>query len=344
MSSEEIKKVSKWKIAIPIVIGLSVVIYMLWQEARVEVFANFNFTLKAVLLLLLAFVFMAGRDVGYMIRIRLFSDGALTWRQAFRVIMLWEFTSAITPSTIGGTSVAVVFVHKEGLSVGKSATMVMLTAFFDELLFVLLFPILVLLVSNGVMFGFDGATTLIPFVWGGWVVKLGLVLVLTYGLFIRPRGLKWLIIMLFKLPILRRWKRGAINAGTEIVLSSKEIRSYRPSFWFKAFAATFLSWCSRFLVANAIFMAFFIISDHLVVFARQFAMWIMMIISPTPGGSGFAEYIFQNFLGDVVPVDSATQAGTVAMIALIWRLITYYPYLFIGAFILPKWLSNAVKK
>lgn len=344
MSSDEIKKVSKWKIALPIAIGLSVVVVMLWREARPEVFANFSFSADTILFLILAFVFMAGRDVGYMIRIRLFSDGFLSWRQAFRVIMLWEFASAITPSTIGGTSVAVVFVHKEGLSVGKSATMVMLTAFFDELLFVLLFPLLTLMIGSGTMFGFPGASSIMPFVWGGWGVKLALVLLLTYGLFIRPRGLKWMIIMLFKLPVLRRWRQGAVNAGSDIVLSSREIRSYHPSFWIKAFAATLLSWCSRFMVANAIFMAFFTISDHLVVFARQFAMWIMMIISPTPGGSGFAEYIFKNFLGDVVPVDAATQAGTVAMIALMWRLVTYYPYLFIGALILPKWLTKAVKR
>lgn len=343
MSSAEIKKVSHWKIAIPIVIGLGVVAVMLWQEARPEVFANFQFSFEAILFLLLALIFMAGRDVGYMIRIRLFSDGFLSWRQAFRVIMLWEFTSAVTPSTVGGTSVAVIFVHREGLSVGKSATMVMLTAFFDELLFVLLFPLLVLLIGNNIMFGFDGATTLIPFVWGGWAVKLGLVVLLSYGLFFRPRGLKWLIITLFKLPILRRWKYDAAKTGTDIVLSSNEIRNYRPSFWYKAFAATALSWCSRFMVVNAIFIAFFTISDHLVLFARQFAMWIMMIVSPTPGGSGFAEYIFQNFLGDIAPVDAATQAGTIAMIALLWRLITYYPYLFIGAFILPKWLARGKK-
>lgn len=341
MSSEEIKKVSRWKIALPIAIGLSVVGVMLFREARPEVFLNFHFTIQSALFLLLAFVFMAGRDVGYMIRIRLFSDGFLTWRQAFRVIMLWEFTSAVTPSTIGGTSVAVIFVHREGLSVGKSATMVMLTAFFDELLFVILFPLLCVFIGSHVMFGFDGAQSIIPFVWGGWAVKLGLVLLLSYGLFIRPRGLKWLIIMLFKLPFLRRWRTGAVKAGQDIVLSSKEIRSYHPSFWVKAFAATALSWCSRFLVANMIFMAFFSISDHLVVFARQFAMWIMMIVSPTPGGSGFAEYIFQNFLGDQLPVDAATQVGTITMIALMWRLITYYPYLMIGAFILPKWLIGS---
>jgi hypothetical protein len=33
--------------------------------------------------------------------------------------MLWEFTSAITPSTVGCTAVAVLFIHKERISVGS---------------------------------------------------------------------------------------------------------------------------------------------------------------------------------------------------------------------------------
>jgi uncharacterized membrane protein YbhN (UPF0104 family) len=36
----------------------------------------------------------------------------------------------------------------------------------------------------------------------------------------------------------------------------------------------------------------------------------------------------------IVPV------GITMMIALIWRLITYYPYLFIGIPILPRWIKR----
>ncbi|MEG2318917.1 MAG: lysylphosphatidylglycerol synthase transmembrane domain-containing protein [Mucinivorans sp.] len=333
-----------WKIAVPVLIGLGVVGWMFWSEASEEVFSNFAFDFTTALFILLAFAFMAGRDLGYIIRIRLFARGDLSWRQAFRVIMLWEFTSAITPSTIGGTSVAVVFVHKEGLSVGKSATMVMLTAFFDELFFAICFPLVIFLVGFGRLFAFEGATGLMWVIMAGYAIKLLLTMVLAYGLFINPRGLRWVIIKLFSLPLLRRWKEGARRSGNDIVVSSRQIKHYRWDFWFKAFGATALSWCSRFMVANALFLAFFSVSDHLLVFARQLCMWVPMIISPTPGGSGFAEYIFQNFLGDVIAVSPETMAGTVAMIALLWRGVTYYPYLFIGALIIPTWLSTSFRK
>ena len=116
----------------PILIGLGVVGYMLWRDFDPAVFAGISFTWHTAFWLLMAVLFMFGRDLGYMIRIRVLSGDSLNWRQAFRVIMLWEFTSAITPSAVGGTSVAILYVHKEGISVGRSSAILILTSFLDE--------------------------------------------------------------------------------------------------------------------------------------------------------------------------------------------------------------------
>ena len=35
--------------------------------------------------------------------------------------------------------------------------------------------------------------------------------------------------------------------------------------------------------------AFFPVSDHLLLYARQLIMWVILLISPTPGGSGIAD-------------------------------------------------------
>lgn len=326
-----------WKIALPVAIGLAAALWLIITEIDGSVISGLNFTLQTALYILLAFIFMAGRDLGYIMRIRLFARGDLSWKQAFRVIMLWEFTSAVTPSTVGGTSVAVVFVHKEGLSVGKSATMVMLTAFFDELFFAVIFPLVIIFVGADVLFSFTGASTLMPIIIAGYFVKFALASILSYGLFFNARGLGKLIVRLFSTRLLKRWKAGAERTASDLELSSAQIKHYKWSFWVKAFATTALSWCSRFLVANAIFMAFVTISDHLLVFARQLAMWVPMIISPTPGGAGFAEYIFSNFLSDVT---TTADAGIIPLIALLWRGVTFYPYLIIGALIIPRWLAK----
>ena len=47
-------------------------------------------------------------------------------------------------------------------------------------------------------------------------------------------------------------------------------------------------------------------------------MWIMMLVSPTPGGSGFAEFVFSKYLGEFLP-----SAGVAIAMAILWRLISY---------------------
>ncbi len=341
MQNNPQSQLSIWKILIPITIGLLTVAIMLICESEGISWNLFDTTWDSIFMILLAFCFMATRDLGYIIRIRLFSRNFLSWKQAFRVIMLWEFTSAVTPSSVGGSAVATVFVHKEGLPVGRSATMVILTALMDEMFFVIVSPIVLLLSDFDKVFAINHFV--ITLVISGYCVKLILSVILAYGLFINPLGLKRIIVAIFSLPLLRRWKTGAEKTGDDIIICSDEIKEYDFSFWIKSAVATSISWCSRFLVANAIFSAFFTLSDQILVFVRQMAMWIPMIISPTPGGSGFAEYIFSSFLSDVT-TSVEVNASTTAFIAMLWRMITYYPYLIIGSIIIPGWLTKSFSK
>lgn len=330
----------------PILIGLGVVGYMLYREFDPDVFSVLHFTWKSVLWIFIAFLFMFGRDIGYIIRIRILSDNKLTWMQAFRVIMLWEFTSAITPSAIGGTSFAIIYVHKEGISVGKSSAIVLLTSFFDELYFIVMFPLVTLLVGKSVLFDVSAAVGdmfamgLLGIALTGYFLKLIYTLFVSYGLFINPKGLKWILLKVFRIRFLRKWYRSAVKTGDDIIASSKEIKTKKLGFWVKAVSASFLSWSSRYLVVNAILLGFFVFGDHLLLFARQLVMWIMMLIMPTPGGSGFSEFLFKEYLSDFIPVDVSLQFGVAALLALLWRLITYYPYLIIGAVIFPRWLKR----
>lgn len=329
----------------PVLIGLAVVGYMLYREFDPTIFDDIYFSWGTLFWLFIAILFMFGRDIGYMIRIKILSGGKLTWLQSFRVIMLWEFTSAITPSAVGGTSVAIIYVHKEGISVGRSSAIVMLTSFLDELYFIIMFPLLMLIVGVDNMFNVateGGVLTrgLMTFALVGYFVKLLYLVVLSYGLFANPRGLKWLLLKIFKFGPLRRWRNAANRAGTEIIESSKDIKQHGFKFWFGVSASTFLSWSSRYLVANALIMAFFSVSDQFLLFARQLVMWIMMLVMPTPGGSGFAELIFSGYCADLITVPVEMQLGAASLIALLWRGVTYYPYLVIGAVVFPRWLSR----
>ncbi len=348
-NEEVITKKHVRKIIYPIIIGLAVVVYLLQREVDVDLFSIISFTWYSLFWIAVAFLMMIIRDLGYIIRLRILSEGDFSWRQCFNVIMLWEFSSAITPSAIGGTGVAVFFVNREGLSFGRSTAVVMATSFLDELYFIIMFPLLILLVSGSTLFaiGVEPGQEVVSFTNEffyfatiGYTVKFLFVLLVAYGLFVNPRGLKWMLLWIFRLPFIRKWRYKMHETGTDLINTSRVFKTRSAGFWLKAFAATFFSWTARYWVVNFLLLAFFFnvrvfdFMDHILIFARQLVMWIMMLVSPTPGGSGFAEFVFTRYLGDFIPV------GFPVVMALIWRLVSYYPYLFIGAVMLPRWLAG----
>ncbi|TAL74318.1 MAG: flippase-like domain-containing protein [Bacteroidetes bacterium] len=346
-----VSKLKPGRIILPVLIGLAVIGWFIIKDINAEVLSKLLFTWKSVFWLFVAWLCMICRDLGYMIRIRILSDKSLTWIQAFRVIMLWEFTSAITPSTVGGTAVAVVFLHKEGMTVGKSTAVVLATSFLDELYFVIMLPLMLFMVGKTALFttslqgtGFSFLNELALFAGIGYTIIFLWVVLVGYGLFYNPEGISKLINKVFSLPIINRWKESASRAGNDIIESSHELKKRPFQFWVKAMTATFLSWTARYWVVNAILVAFFAINHHFLIFARQLVTWIMMIISPSPGGSGFAELILGRYISDQIPVDPLI-AGSIALaIAIIWRIISYYPYLIVGALIVPGWIEQKFVK
>ena len=347
-SGKIIKNIHPSKIILPIIIGIGFSGYMLYREYQPDSFDLLQLSLKTLFWIVVSFLLIVLRDVGYMYRIRLLSNNQLTWRKAFSVIMLWEFTSAITPSAVGGTSLAIFFLNKEGIRIGRSSAIVMVTSFLDELFFIIAFPIVLIFIGRSDIFAF-GAKVMehipwyknqfILFALTGYGLKLIYTIILTYGLFINPRGLKFLLLWIFKLPIIRKWRPGANESGSDLINSSNEFKSWPFKKWLQAFFATMLSWISRYWIVNTIIIAFFGFSfldfdEHMLVFGKQLVMWIMMIISPTPGGSGFAEYVFKEFLAGIVPM------GTGVALAFVWRSISYYPYLFIGGILVPRWIRK----
>ena len=341
-----LKSIRSSRIIYPLIIGLGVIGYMVAKEFDPNALSYLKITWRGVFWLFVAVLLMLSRDIGYVIRLKILSDKKLSWWQSIRIVFLWEFASAITPSAIGGTSVAIIFIHKEGLNIGKSAAVVMATSLLDELYFIIFFPLLLLILTPAELFNIDTLenysylNSFFLFAIIGYSVKLLWVIAVSYGLFVNPKGLRRLILLVFRLPIIRKWRNSARAAGNDIIKSSKELKAKPFKFWLKAFGATVLSWTSRYWIVNALFLAFFLVKGHVIIFARQLVMWIMMLVSPTPGGSGFSEYVFKEYLAEFIEVPADHLPFIIIALALIWRLISYYPYLIIGAFIFPKWVSK----
>lgn len=302
-----------------------------------ETLGSIQWTWHSTGWILLALVATAFRDLGYIYRIRVLSDGHLSWRQSFNVTFLWEFASALTPSVVGGSGVAMFIIGREGIALGRATAIVLVTALMDELFYVIMVPIVFLAVGMQHLFpaaldhAFWGMSIPLVF-WAGYGFILLLVGIIFYSVFFRPRAFKFALLRIFKLPFLRGWRPQVIRVGDDIAITSEELKGKPKRFWAKAFAATCFSWANRFLVVNLVAAAFFSVNDHLLLYARQLIMWVILLISPTPGSSGVAEIAFAGFFRDLLPA-----VGYIGAIAILWRLLSYYLYLFMGTLILPRW-------
>jgi uncharacterized protein (TIRG00374 family) len=342
---EIIKNFRPSKIILPIIIGLGITAFLIIKDFDKEAYLKINWTGSTFFWVFAALVMMVVRDVAYMHRLRILTERAINWTRSFIVIMLWEFASAISPSVVGGSAFAFFIINKEGIKMGRSIAVVMATAFLDELFFIVIVPLILLFVgTKSLFFDVDPSgelqlqygKSLLYFFWFGYLMVCIYILLVSYALFINPRAIKYLLVKLFSLPLIRRWKHKALDTGNELIIASDELKSKRFIFWWRAFAATCYSWTARYLVVNCLLMAFatLTVSDNLLIFARQFVMWIILLVSPTPGSAGVAEVIFPAFFGQFMPV------GLESSLALLWRLISYYPYLIIGAFIIPRWVRR----
>lgn len=342
--SSELNKSSEFnskKIFLPIIIGVGVILWLFISEFEVESFGEVEFTWRSIAYIFLAFLFIFGRDFGLIWRFKAMTDHQISWRQAFHVHILSEFTSAVTPSAIGGSGLAVLFLNKEGISAAKSTNIMISNLFLDELFFILVCPVMFLLLPIEEIFNSTSiiSGTIATVFWVVYSILFVWTCFLFTLLFYKPEWIARIVALLFKIPFLRRWQSKIDAYSEQLIHASAELKSKSFQFWLIAFGATALTWSSRFLVVNALFMAFTYIENHLIVFARQILLWIVMVASPTPGGSGLSEYAFKEYYNDI-----SLGIGPILVITLIWRIISYYLYLLLGAIVIPRWLKKSFGK
>lgn len=324
---------------IPAFIGVAVVVWLFLDDFNPDAWRLLHFDGRMVMAIMLAFVFVAGRDFGLTWRFRTITDGALSWRRALKVDIMCAFTSAITPSAVGGSALAVFYLNREGVSVGKATTLTLTTLFLDELFFVVFCPLLVFILPMDKLFGIGRPDVFLQSVEVVfWVVYAGIVIwtvILFTGILARPEWLEKAVVWLFGLRWLRRWQNGAQGMMTNMKAASAWVKTRSRSWWLEVFGATTLSWFSRYFVVNALFWGFVPAASGLLVFGRQFVVWVVLMISPTPGGSGVSEWLFTNYYGDLIG-----DLSVALVIAMVWRILSYYLYLFTGACLAPSYFSK----
>ncbi len=190
-----------------------------------------KWTGSVVFWLLIGLIMVAMRDIAYMYRIRLLTDKGISWKNSFEVIMLWEFASAITPSVVGGAGIAIFIINKEKIALGKSTAIVMTTALLDELFYVVMVPLILLLSgleavfppeSSRAVFGVILSTKYVFSIGYGFILVL--TLTLFYATYFNPNGFSHALNTIFRISWLARWRRKAHQMGEDIITTSAELK------------------------------------------------------------------------------------------------------------------------
>ncbi|NNC82632.1 MAG: flippase-like domain-containing protein, partial [Flavobacteriales bacterium] len=182
-----------------------------------------DWTGTAMFFFFLAIVCLVIRVGGYIIRLRVLSSKQFSWRQCFDIVLLWEFASALTPSVVGGSAVAIYFLNREGMNLGKSTAIVMVTAMMDEIFYVSMVPLIMIFVGVHGLFPENWEQTLFGMTltaeglfWVGYLFTFTLLMILVYAVLINPRAFRYVLIKLFSLPFLRKWRYRIVAWGNDL--------------------------------------------------------------------------------------------------------------------------------
>ena len=335
------------KIIIPVLLGLSVVGYLMYTQLDLQTLRDVNWKMATLWWILLALLMYVARHIFYALRLKYMTNHAFSFWKCMELIVIWEFSSAVSPTTVGGSGVALLLLSQEKLSGAKTVAVVIYSMVLDTIFFVISLPLLYLILGAGIIrpgmasltdmdgFGVTFITVLLAMIaYGG---------LFFYGLFINPNATKRFLLLISKIPFLKRFRKGLRQTALDIVLAADELKKQNWAFHLKNFGTTIGAWVTRFLAINFLILALvqgvsYSLTDQSLIYARGETMHVITSFSPTPGGAGVAEYLFGGFYSDYVP------AGIATLIALIWRLISYYSYLILGAIIIPVWVRKLVAK
>lgn len=268
-------------------------------------------------------------------KIRYLADRTLSWMASFRIVLFWDFASAITPSTIGGAPVATYVMTKEGISLGKSGAIMLYSMLLDQLLYVALIPILIVagmyyeIIPVGA--GAFGTGALLF----GFAILMAYSLLLAYGILRNPNALRVVFDYVTRLPGLKRVRLTVMNELDRLVGFSIELNQKPPSFVLNAFLISTLSWVAKFAVPTIVVLSF-LPADWLLSFVRSIGMTLAGFFMPTPGGSGGVEGLFALFQG---PLFDRPQFIGIAIF--VWRMFTFYVSIGLGMLVLTWYVNPA---
>lgn len=252
-----------------------------------------------------------------------------TFASSFRLTLVTQFFNAVTPFATGGQPFQVYSLKKDGISITSGTNIIMQNFIVYQVALVLLGILAVL--YNSIFHVFKEATILKHLVTLGFMINTLVVVFLFLIAFAKKMNrliLKYAILLLSKLHLVRDKEQKLKEWNTYIETfhtGAKRLLADKKMFTFTVLA-NFISLLCLYLVPLALLygMGHYEINVMNCLASSAYTM-LMGSFVPIPGGTGGLEYGYTKFFGNFVkgPILNASM--------LLWRGITYYLGLTVGA-------------
>ncbi len=270
-------------------------------------------------------------------RIQLIANSPnVTLSRSIRALLLSLYGAAVTPGATGANVALAWFLSRYTDSRRATATAIF-TLSLDMVYFAWSLPLcFIILELKHVDLGLPVIGPIL-----GVIVVFAAVLAggLAWGLTYQTRRLEQLVWWITGLRFLQRFRRSSLRFIRETAEGIHEIRSLPPLRQFLLHFSTALGFLLHFAVANMVVAGLGLRIDHVDLIAMQSIIIALSFAIPLPGGAGFLEVALGSSVRGAGLPDSA-----VTPFVIIWRLLSYYLYIFIGPFIGGPALLNAASR
>lgn len=333
------------RIILPVVLGVSAVAYLFYRQFDPAQFRTIEWTATAFFWIGVAALLLVLRHFFVSFRLYAITRGYFSFRKCLELIVLWEFSGALTPTSKGGPFVMLFVLTQEKLPAGRTAAAVFYTMICDSGFFVLTLPFWLLVYGPIMVYPGMKSYSDVGLASGAFFVTYAMMviywLILVFLLLLRPQYARRSLFWLAGRRWLKRWSPKLQRLGQEFERAAGEISSQDWRYHLKVVLSTIGAWTSKFILINFLIVAIVPSipldgATQAFIYARLVAMFVIMTFSPTPGGAGLAEVALAGFISDFVP------PGIGLVVALLWRGMAYYGYLLLGAFVVPNWVARQV--
>lgn len=255
-------------------------------------------------------------------------DNNYSLKKAFKLFLDTQFFNAVTPFSTGGQPYQIYRLRKQGFSIEKGTNIVIQDFIVYQIALILLGTIAV--ISNNLLGLYPSDVFLKKLVVLGYLINV-LVIGVLFILAFNRKGNKFILNLFIKigakLKIIKN-KNAFLERSNQIIFEFHEnavILMKSKWHFIKIILINFIALICLYLVPFALIIGLGETIDPFV--AVMTSAYVMLIGSfvPIPGGSGGLEFGFVSFFGFFIV------GAKLSSIMIVWRLLTYYFGLFVGA-------------